>query len=196
MVIFSRGFWDSTSCVEELVEIVKLAEDQQIGYLPVFMYSTHEEVRTAALEERGKKFAEQVDWLGIICHACDYSRPAGKAHAKAQVQVCGCTQDGLFPQVCRRTGVRHKGERLDGRDKVVQQTISDVCAALADMLQLRWGSSLTRYCSSQCSKCRQIQTSQLLRSQTLRSTCCPIQAVRCAIADGTLRCVDPGRHSG
>ena len=60
VVIFSHGFWDSPSCMKELEDIVRLAGDQQIGYLPVFMYSTHDEVRRAALEAHGKKFSEQV----------------------------------------------------------------------------------------------------------------------------------------
>ena len=60
VVIFSSGFWDSTSCTEELKKFVELVSDQRIGYLPVFMYSTSKEVYRAALHHAGEKFAMQV----------------------------------------------------------------------------------------------------------------------------------------
>ena len=67
MVIFSRGFWDSTSCIMEMEQIVELAKDQCIMYVPVFMFRTIAEVYLAAHDMRGKAFADQVRIITPIC---------------------------------------------------------------------------------------------------------------------------------
>ena len=64
VVLFSSGFWDSPFCTGELEQIVKWAEDQRIVYLPVYLFSTVADVRTAAHDWRGKAFAEKVRVCG------------------------------------------------------------------------------------------------------------------------------------
>ena len=60
VVLFSSDFWDSSWCVKELRQILDLARDQQILYLPVFMFQTTDEVKDAARDLSGKAFAIEV----------------------------------------------------------------------------------------------------------------------------------------
>ena len=80
VVIFSGKFWSSASCLEELTQIVELAEDQTILYVPVFMFKTVAEVRTAAH-----------DWQGI-----DFAK---KVRIRILQRYSGCSQIALF-HVC------------------------------------------------------------------------------------------------
>ena len=41
-------------------------------------------------------------------------------------------------QVAKRSGVRHKGDRPQGRDKALEDTIQQICAGVADILRLRY----------------------------------------------------------
>ena len=86
VVLFSKGFWDSEDCLKELEQIVALAEDQRIGYLPVFLYSTGKEVAAAARDHAGKKFSLKVRLLAdapglhhFCCswHSADASKTLG-----------------------------------------------------------------------------------------------------------------------